>query len=196
MKKQILALAACALLAMPLTAHADWTTGAENRFYAAGGTIAARVSLTSEQSLRVSVSPDEGAASFYFLYGDDADEDAFSLQLPCFIQQDGGEPSALVSVLPVIDTGNGRRFYVIDTGTPAGCLIVSYSGGKYKTAFDASSIEGDWTEASIEVQKKELVLHLSDAAGHAQDYLLTYDKKAGTFSAEGAASVSTMVIEE
>lgn len=193
-QKSLAALAACALLALPLTASADWTEGAENRFYTEGGTVAARVSLTTQQSLRVAVSPDEGTASFYFLYGDDAEEESFALQLPCLVQQ-GAEPSALVSVLPVVDTGNGKRFYMIDTGVPAGCLIVSYSGGKYQTAFDASSVAGDWTEASIEVQEEELVLHLTDAAGTTQDYLLKYDRKSNTFSTEDAASVSTVVID-
>lgn len=86
MKKQILALSVCALLALPLSAQADWMTAPENRFYTEGGTIAARISLTSEQSLRLSVAPEEGTASFYFLYGDQADEDAFALRLPCLIR--------------------------------------------------------------------------------------------------------------
>ena len=189
MKKQILALSVCALLALPLSAQADWMTAPENRFYTEGGTIAARISLTSEQSLRLSVAPEEGTASFYFLYGDQADEDAFALQLPCLIQNGGTAPSALVSVIPVIDTGNGSR------GAPAGGLIVSYKDGGYKTAFDAASVEGDWTEASIEVQKKDLVLHLKDAAGTMQSYLLKYDKKSGTFSTEDAVSGSTVIIE-
>lgn len=47
MKKQILALSVCALLALPLSAQADWMTAPENRFYTEGGTIAARISLTS-----------------------------------------------------------------------------------------------------------------------------------------------------
>lgn len=195
MKKQILALSVCALLALPLSAQADWMTAPENRFYTEGGTIAARISLTSEQSLRLSVAPEEGTASFYFLYGDQADEDAFALQLPCLIQNSGTALSALVSVIPVIDTGNGSRFYLIDTGAPAGCLIVSYKDGGYKTAFDAASVEGDWTETSIEVQKKDLVLHLKDAAGTTQSYLLKYDKKSGTFSTEDAVSGSTVIIE-
>lgn len=197
MKRRILALGLCALLALPLSARADWTEGAENRFYSEGaGTMAARVSLTSQQYLRVAVTPSEASAEFYFLYGDKADEDAFALQLPCLTQAGDLGESALVSVLPVVNTGNGQRFYVIDTGAPAGCLIVSYSGGKYRTAFDASSVEGGWTSAEIEVQKKNLVLHLADDAGATQDYLLTYDKKSGTFSAEGAASVSTVTVEE
>lgn len=44
MKKQILALSVCALLALPLSAQADWMTAPENRFYTEGGTIAARIS--------------------------------------------------------------------------------------------------------------------------------------------------------
>ena len=102
--------------------------------------------------------------------------------------------NAIVSVTPVINTDNGKRFYIIDTGAPGGCLVVSYSGGKFKTAFDASSVPGDWTSASIEVQKKDLILHLSDAAGTTQDHVLVYDKKAGTFTAEDSA-VSTTVIQ-
>lgn len=196
MKRRVLALGLCALLALPLSARADWTEGAENRFYSEGaGTMAARVSLTSQQYLRVAVTPSEASAEFYFLYGDKADEDAFALQLPCLTQAGDLGESALVSVLPVVNTGNGQRFYVIDTGAPAGCLIVAYSGGRYKTAFDASSVPGDWASAAIEVQKKDLVLHLTDGAGNTQDFLLSYDKKSGTFSAEGAASVSTVTIE-
>lgn len=194
MNKKILAAAACTLFLFPFSVRADWMESAEARFFTEGGTSAARISLSSEQFLKVSVSPAEDTASFYFLYGDMADEDAFALQLPCLTQTSGAVKNALISVTPVINTDNGKRFYIIDTGAPGGCLVVSYSGGKFKTAFDASSVPGDWTSASIEVQKKDLILHLSDAAGTTQDHVLVYDKKAGTFTAEDSA-VSTIVIQ-
>lgn len=92
---------------------------AEARFFTEGGTSAARISLSSEQFLKVSVSPAEDTASFYFLYGDMADEDAFALQLPCLTQTSGAVKNAIVSVTPVINTDNGKRFYIIDTARPA-----------------------------------------------------------------------------
>ena len=196
MKKHLIAWAICAALAVPFSVHADWTTSDANQFYAQDGIMGARVSLSSQQLLRMSLSPADEMTELYFLYGDASDEDAFSLQLPCHVEESDNGPSALVTILPVVNTGNGNRFYVIDTGVPDGCLIVSYKKGSYKTAFDAASVEGDWREASIEVQKKNLVLHLTDEAGNTTDFLLSYDKKADTFSAEGAASVITIIAEE
>ena len=185
MKKHVLILTLSAALLSAGTAWADWTGGTESRFYTEGGSGAARIALTAQQTLKVAVSTSDGAASFYFQYGDTADEDAFSLQLPALIQS-GAMKSALVKVTPVVDTGSGRRFYLIDTGVPGGCLLVSYSKGKYQTAFDASSVAGDWKEASIEIQKKQLLLHLTDGAGKTASHVLAYDKKTNTFTAEDA----------
>lgn len=194
MKQKIVALAICASLYLTGTASADWMTGSENRFFISNGSGAVRMSLTAQQTLKIAVSvSDTGTADFYFLYGDRDDSDAFSLRLPCLIETDGGERNALVSVTPIVDSGNGRRFYYIDTGVPAGCLLLSYSNGLYKTAFDAASIEGNWTSASIEVQKKQLVLHLKNSAGNTQDHILKYDKKNNLFSAEDSL-VSTITL--
>lgn len=196
MKKKVLALAACAVLFMAGSARADWIPGAENRFFVSNGEAAARVSLTAQQTLKVTVSTkDDGEAAFYFLYGNTDDADAFALQLPCLVQTDSMGRTALVSVTPLVDSGSGKRFYAIDTGAPGGCLLVSYSNGKYKTVFDASSVEGDWQSADIETQKKNLVLHLKAADGKTQDHILTYDKKSGTFSA-GDTSVSTVIVKK
>lgn len=196
MKKKIIALATCAALALGDSAYADWATGAENRFFVSGGEAAARMSLTAQQTLKVTVSTKDENAGFYFLYGNTDDADAFALQLPALVQDEGTVKTALVSVMPLVDTGNGKRYYVIDTGAPGGCLIVSYAQGKYKTVFDASSVEGDWNSAELEVQKKQLVLHLKDAAGKTQDHILTYDKKSGTFSADSDSSVSTVIVKQ
>lgn len=196
MKTKILTLAACAALAFSGSAYADWTTGAENRFYVSGGEAAARISLTAQQTLKMTVSTkDTGSAAFYFLYGKTDDADAFALKLPALVQTEAESKTALVSVTPLVDTGNGKRYYILDTGAPGGCLIVSYSGGKYKIAFDASSVEGTWQSAAIEVQKKQLVLHLKDAAGKTQDHVLSYDKKSGIFTADTDASVSTVIVK-
>lgn len=193
MKKKILALSACMALFMAGSSYADWIPGAENRFFVANGESAARISLTAQQTLKVTLSTKEdGEAAFYFLYGDTDDADAFALKLPCLVQTDDMGRTALISVTPLVDSGSGKRFYSIDTGAPGGCLLVSYGGGKYKTVFDASQIEGDWTSADIEVQKKNLVLHLKTADGKTQDHILTYDKKSDTFSA-GDTSVSTVI---
>ena len=59
MNKKILAAAACALFLFPFSARADWMESAEARFFTEGGTSAARISLSSEQFLKVSVSPAE-----------------------------------------------------------------------------------------------------------------------------------------
>ena len=191
MKKKLFALTLSAALLAAGSAYADWTGGEENRFYTEGGDSAARVSLTAQQTLKVALSTTEGTASFYFQYGNTADEDAFALHLPALVQN-GAEKSALVTLTPLVDNGSGRRFYLIGTGAPGGCLLVSYSKGQYQTAFDASSVQGDWTEASIEIQKKQLVLHLKDAEGMTASHILAYDKKSNTFSAEGVL-VSTEV---
>ncbi len=196
MNKKVLAIALSAALALGGSAYADWQTGAENRFFVSGGEAAARVSLTAQQTLKVTVSTKDENAGFYFLYGNTDDADAFALQLPALVQDEGSVKTALVSVMPLVDTGNGKRYYVIDTGAPGGCLIVSYGQGKYKTVFDASTVEGSWSSAEIEVQKKQLVLHLKDAAGKTQDHILTYDKKSNTFSADADSAVSTVIVKQ
>ncbi len=196
MKKQLVSLAACTLLLSPLPIHADWTAGEINQFYAEGGIIGARISLSSQQFLRMTLSPEEETTKLYFLASGADDESAFSLQLPCLTEQGQSGASALVSVLPIVNTDNGSRFYLITTGVPEGCLIVSSKGGTYKTAFDVSSVKGDWTEASVEVQKKNLVLHLTDTLDNTHDFILNYNKKEGTFSTKNAPTVITIVSVE
>ncbi len=183
MKKKLFVLTLAAALMTTAAARADWTSGTESRFYTEGGASAARIALTAQQNLKTAISTADGTAEFYFQYGNTADEDAFALKLPAYIQ-DGTVKSALVSVTPIVDTGNGRRFYLLNTGAPGGCLLVSYSKGKYQTAFDASSVEGTYEKASIEVQKKQLILHLTDSAGKQTSHILTYDKKNNVFTAE------------
>ena len=183
MKKKLFVLTLAAARITTAAARADWTSGTESRFYTEGGASAARIALTAQQNLKTAISTADGTAEFYFQYGNTADEDAFALKLPAYIQE-GAVKSALVSVTPIVDTGNGRRFYLLNTGAPGGCLLVSYSKGKYQTAFDASSVEGTYEKASIEVQKKQLILHLTDSAGKKSSHILTYDKKNNVFTAE------------
>lgn len=186
MKKCIAALAVSASLFFTATASADWTSGTENRFFVSGGEAAARVALSAQQTLKLALSTkDKGRADLYFIYGDTPDEDAFTLALPLALEGSDDAKNALVTVTMVVDTGSGKRFFLVDTGTPSGCVLVSYAKGSYETAFDASELGGDWTSASLEVQKKQLILHLSDADGATEDHVLTYDKKSNTFAADG-----------
>lgn len=191
MKKKILALAMAASLFAAGAAQADWQAGTENKLFVGGGQAAARMSLTAQQTLKTSVDTAAETATLVFMYGDTAEEDGYTLTLPLYVASGNG----VVTVQQIVDTGNQKRFYIVETGAPGGCLLVSYANKNYATAFDAADIEGNWDTASIEVQKKSLVLHLTDAEGNAESRTLTYDKKQNVFTADGV-SVSTVTVVE
>ena len=87
---------------------------------------------------------------------------------------------------PFVNTGNGKRFYLLDTGTPQGTKLIAYAKGEYHTAFDAATLAGDYKKSEIEITKKEIKITLEDAEGNTASYPLTYDNKTKMFTAEGA----------
>ena len=60
--------------------------------------------------------------------------------------------------------------------------VIAYKKGNFISAFDASSLKGDFDELSFRVGKKELILHTVNA-GRSADYVLKFDSKTDSFNA-------------
>ncbi len=195
MKKKIAALIIGAVLLGATTAAADWETGALHHFRASGGTSAVNVTLSSWQRLKLQIDAEQNMCSADFFYGDptkDTEEEAtFRVEIP-----GGVEKEMTVTLLPFVNTGNGRRFYVLDTGTPQGTLLIAYAKGEYHIAFSADTLAGDFVKSEIAIEKKEIFVRLEDENGNSTSYPLTYDNKTKMFTAVGARIKETVSEEK
>lgn len=187
-KKLIAAALALGLLAGG-SVSADWITAGSTELDLPWGNSYFDMTLTSAQ--RVTVATDAlapGEVNITFRGPKDGSELALSkvpVKTVTDTLSDGTKyDHAAISIIPFINTGNGYRYYIVDTKTFEGCKIVSYSNGTFTTAFEASSIPGTWSGASIEVDKKDLILHLKGNGDTKDtDYKLALDKKTGQFYA-------------
>ena len=88
-----------------------------------------------------------------------------------------------------MQTDNGKRFYVFQTGDIKGLRIVSYQKGEFALAFDGSSLTGEEGDGTLEITKKDLLLHVDPPAGGSHSsagssvYVLTFNKATGMFTA-------------
>ena len=88
-----------------------------------------------------------------------------------------------------MQTDNGKRFYVFQTGDIKGLRIVSYQKGEFALAFDGSSLTGEEGDGTLEITKKDLLLHVDPPAGSSHSsaggpvYVLTFNKATGMFTA-------------
>ena len=123
-----------------------------------------------------------GKADVTFEPGTDAPFTLKDIPVQLFKGKAKTSPDSLnISIVPIINSGNGRTFYLIETGDADGCVLVSYHDGTFTKAFEASSVPGNWKDANIAVTAKKLVLDLIDSKGAVTEYQLAYDKKSNTF---------------
>ena len=182
------ALISAALFSILLTAgaSANWAAGDSTILAVNQGEAAFHTSLSSEQRLDVGMTSGEtGSADLIFSLGNSENKLTLS-SLPVKVtsgtSSDGhGYTDAKLTITPLINTDTGRRYYLVETGTPAGTQIISYSKGNFTSLFTASSLKDTADSASFEVGKKELLLHLT-AGGTKEDYVLKYDSKTNTFT--------------
>lgn len=184
--KKILITTAMASLLLSFTASADWATGNSTVFAVNHGEAAFHTSLSSEQRLDAGMTVgDKGSADIIF----SMESSKGGLSLPAVpvklisgTNADGTTyKDAKLTITPLVSTANGRRFYLMETGTLEGAKIITYSKGTFTVVFDGSSIGEEADHASFDVSKKKLVLKL-EKEGTVQEYTLIYDKKTEIFS--------------
>ena len=123
-----------------------------------------------------------GKADVTFEPGTDAPFTLKDIPVQLFKGKAKTSPDSLnISLVPIINSGNGRTFYLIETGDANGCVLVSYHNGTFTKAFEASSVPGNWKDANIAITAKKLVLDLIESKGAVTEYQLAYDKKSNTF---------------
>lgn len=185
--------ASALLFSFALTAgvSANWITGESTIIAVNQGEAAFHAPLSSEQRLDVGMtSGASGSADIIFSTA--SSENKLSLSgVPVKIESgtsEGGSAfsDAKLTITPLIDNGNGQRYYLLETGSPEGTQIIAYKRGNFTTAFTAASLKEEGDSASFEVGKKELILHLTKDSSE-EEYLLKYDSKTGTFTAEKKA---------
>ncbi len=192
MKKIIASCALALALATGVTASANWVTGEsttlavtdtvvrnEEVIQTNGSQAAFHLSLSADQRLDVNLSFHENAEAD-LTFTTKASENVLDLPaLPVLINQDSGYKDACLTITPLVNDGNGLRFYLIDTGDINGALIVSYKKGEFKKVFEGASLSLASAASSFDVEKKSILLHAGDA-----NYALSYDSKEGKFVAE------------
>lgn len=184
MNKHLFLYTAAAFFCLSLPVHADWITAPESDLTVQGGTVSARMALTGTQSLLAEIPSSEGHVMSLSFFTKDPDQPGLKLdRIPFPALQDTHMQSVRFSLIPIIQSGNGQRYYLIQTGDPEGCLIISYKDGAFNQVFSAASIPGSWKRAELKPQKKDLLLTLTAEDGTLYYYQLNWDGKAGIFQA-------------
>lgn len=185
--KKLIASALLFSFALAGGVSANWVTGESTVIAVNQGEAAFHAALSSEQRLDVGMNAgNSGSADVIFSTASSENKLALS-PLPVKIESgtssDGTSyADAKLTITPLVDNSNGQRYYLVETGSPAGTQIVAYKNGNFTSAFTAASLMEGAESASFTVDKKELTLHLVKGEVKA-DYLLKYDSKTGTFNA-------------
>ena len=165
--KKILCTLAAAIITTG-TAYANWQEGSTSSLAVSGGEAAIQINLSTEQRLGINLNAvNDGKA-----------DAVFSTAI-----------NASVSITQFVQTDNGKRFYVFQTGDIKGLRIVSYQKGEFTLAFDGSSLTGEEGDGTLEITKKDLLLHVDPPAGSSHSsaggpvYVLTFNKATGMFTA-------------
>lgn len=171
------------LLSLSISAgvSANWLTGSPTVLAVSHGEAAFQTALSNDQRLAVNLTASDSATAD-IVFSTQASSSVLTLSaLPVEVSSDDNQ-DAKVSITPLVNDGNGLRFYLVDTGKAGGSSIVSYKRGNFATAFAPSSLsEGAVT--SFEVTKKEVLLHVDDV-NESTTYALTLNAKDGTFTAQ------------
>lgn len=180
-KKLCLAAAALALLLAP-SVSADWITAPQSDLTVSEGGASAHLSLSSSNWVYIDASVKGSGSALLSFYTPDEKSASLALSnVPLRVKEGNGIRWGYLSILPIINNGNGQRYYLIDTGTVDGCRIISYTNGAFSTVFSAADIPGDWTAAAVKVEKKALTAVMTKADGTTISYPLQWNKKAGAF---------------
>ncbi len=182
MQKKIISMALSAALLLSGSAYADWISGNSASLTIPSGDSSIMMDLADTPILVTLKEQTPGKADVTFEPGTD---DPFTLKdipVQLFKGKAKTSPDLLnISIVPIINSGNGRTFYLTETGDANGCVLVSYHNGTFTKAFEASSVPGNWKDANIAITAKKLVLNLIDSKGAVTEYQLAYDKKSNTF---------------
>lgn len=182
MQKKIISMALSAALLLSGSAYADWISGNSASLTIPSGDSSIMMDLADTPILVTLKEQTPGKANVTFEPGTDAPFTLKDIPVQLFKGKAKTSPDSLnISIVPIINSGNGRTFYLIETGDANGCVLVSYHNGTFTKTFEASSVPGNWKDANIAITAKKLVLDLIDSKGAVTEYQLAYDKKSNTF---------------
>lgn len=182
MQKKIISMALSAALLLSGSAYADWISGNSDSLTIPSGDSSIMMDLADTPILVTLKEQTPGKADVTFEPGTDAPFTLKDIPVQLFKGKAKTSPDSLnISIVPIINSGNGRTFYLTETGDVNGCVLVSYHNGTFTKAFEASSVPGNWKDANIAITAKKLVLNLIDSKGAVTEYQLAYDKKSNTF---------------
>lgn len=182
MQKKIISMALSAALLLSGSAYADWISGNSASLTIPSGDSSIMMDLADTPILVTLKEQTPGKADVTFEPGTDAPFTLKDIPVQLFKGKAKAYPDSLnISIVPIINSGNGRTFYLTETGDANGCVLVSYHNGTFTKAFEASSVPGNWKDANIAITAKKLVLNLIDSKGAVTEYQLAYDKKSNTF---------------
>ena len=182
MQKKIISMALSAALLLSGSAYADWISGNSASLTIPSGDSSIMMDLADTPILVTLKEQTPGKADVTFEPGTDAPFTLKDIPVQLFKGKAKTSPDSLnISIVPIINSGNGRTFYLTETGGVNGCVLVSYHNGTFTKAFEASSVPGNWKDANIAITAKKLVLNLIDSKGAVTEYQLAYDKKSNTF---------------
>ena len=176
--KKILCTLAAAIITTG-TAYANWQEGSTSSLAVSGGEAAIQINLNAVNN---------GKADAVFSTAINESNLILS-DLPVALYGENGRKDASVSITQFVQTDNGKRFYVFQTGDIKGLRIVSYQKGEFTLAFDGSSLTGEEGDGTLEITKKDLLLHVEPPAGSSHSsaggpvYVLTFNKATGMFTA-------------
>lgn len=182
MQKKIISMALSAALLLSGSAYADWISRNSASLTIPSGDSSIMMDLADTPILVTLKEQTPGKADVTFEPGTDAPFTLKDIPVQLFKGKAKTSPDSLnISIVPIINSGNGRTFYLTETGDANGCVLVSYHNGTFTKAFEASSVPGNWKDANIAITAKKLVLNLIDSKGAVTEYQLAYDKKSNTF---------------
>lgn len=182
MQKKIISMALSAALLLSGSAYADWISGNSASLTIPSGDSSIMMDLADTPILVTLKEQTPGKADVTFEPGTNAPFTLKDIPVQLFKGKAKTSPDSLnISIVPIINSGNGRTFYLTETGDVNGCVLVSYHNGTFTKAFEASSVPGNWKDANIAITAKKLVLNLIDSKGAVTEYQLAYDKKSNTF---------------
>lgn len=182
MQKKIISMVLSAALLLSGSAYADWISGNSASLTIPSGDSSIMMDLADTPILVTLKEQTPGKADVTFEPGTDAPFTLKDISVQLFKGKAKTSPDSLnISIVPIINSGNGRTFYLIETGYADGCVLISYHNGTFTKAFEASSVPGNWKDANIAITAKKLVLDLIDSKGAVTEYQLAYDKKSNTF---------------
>ena len=192
MKKMIASAVLALALATGFSASANWVTGEPTTLAVTdtvvsgdeviptnGAQAAFHLSLTSDQKLDVNLCFHKDAAVDLTFTTKASESTLIFEAVPMHIYDDSGYRDATLTITPLVNDGNGLRFYLIDTGDVNGAYVVSYKKGQFKEVFSGKSLNYDSRTCSFDVEKKSILFHAGDTT-----YSLSYDSKEGKFVAE------------